>query len=282
MLIKVNHSTSYLYSQPVELGIHSFYLHPQYRPYYKIENQSMKVFPDPSGSNFREDLLGNWYQQAWFQGKISKLEICSEWEFKLSPFNPFSFIVEGAFEEKFFEGKRRLYLGESNFLRPFFEAELKEAADFLDSVKTKSSGLVDFLTQLTGMIHLEWRHVIRHEQNIWSPEETFSKKEGSCRDLAFMQMAMLRSVGLATRFASGYSFNPDVEDGHELHAWLEVFLPGAGWVGLDPSLGLFTDNGYIPLALHYDPLATSPVQGVFYGTAHSKLEANVSIKIISG
>jgi transglutaminase-like putative cysteine protease len=95
-----------------------------------------------------------------------------------------------------------------------------------------------------------------------------------------MEMDILREIGLATRFVSGYAFNPDLEDGHELHAWLEVFLPGAGWVGVDPSLGLFTDHTYIPLTSHPDPKRTLPVQGTFSGTSDSKLLTRVDVKLL--
>ena len=91
---------------------------------------------------------------------------------------------------------------------------------------------------------------------------------------------MLRELGLAARFVSGYAFNPDLEEGHELHGWLEVFLPGAGWIGLDPSLGLLTDHHHIPLASHPDPLRTMPVQGIFSGQATSQLETRVDIKFL--
>jgi transglutaminase-like putative cysteine protease len=95
-----------------------------------------------------------------------------------------------------------------------------------------------------------------------------------------MEMDMLREIGLATRFVSGYAFNPELEDGHELHAWLEVFLPGAGWVGVDPSLGLFTDHSYIPLASHPDPKRTLPVQGSYIGSATSQLVTSVDLKLL--
>lgn len=95
-----------------------------------------------------------------------------------------------------------------------------------------------------------------------------------------MLVHMLRNVGLASRFVSGYAFNPELTEGHELHAWVEVFLPGAGWVGLDPSLGLFSDNHYIPLAAGYSPELVAPVQGSFGGTASTDLKAEVWIKLL--
>ena len=167
------------------------------------------------------------------------------------------------------------------FLIPFLqEKEETYFMDFLTQVRKESSGLVDFIVRLTRVIYQEWKHEIRHEENIWDSTYTFEQKKGSCRDLALMEMDMLREIGLATRFVSGYAFNPDLEDGHELHAWLEVFLPGAGWVGVDPSLGLFTDQSYIPLASHPDPKRTLPVQGSYIGSATSQLVTRVDVKLL--
>jgi transglutaminase-like putative cysteine protease len=124
-------------------------------------------------------------------------------------------------------------------------------------------------------------HIIREEEDLWAADNTFRFQKGSCRDLAWMQMNMLGSLGLASRFVSGYAFNPEVASGHELHAWLQTYLPGAGWIGLDPSLGLLTNQLYVPLAYHPDPIQTLPVQGSYGGGAKSKLETDVIISQIA-
>ncbi|HCX76699.1 MAG TPA: hypothetical protein DHU93_16215, partial [Algoriphagus sp.] len=198
-------------------------------------------------------------------------------------FNPFGFILDKGFEDSGWnhEYPHFNYQEVEKFLLPFLDRpEPVKYRDFITPIKSKSSGLVDFLVRLTEKIHQNWGHIIRHEQNIWAASLTYSTKKGSCRDLALMQMDMLKSLGLATRFVSGYAFNPDLEDGHELHAWLEVFLPGSGWVGMDPSLGLFTDHHYIPLAVHADPDATMPIQGAFLGSGKSELHTHVELKLI--
>ena len=283
MLIQVWHHSQYSYGSEVTLGIHKLYLIPQYRPYFRVEHQKFHVLPDPEGQNFRQDLAGNWYKQCWFTGKTKSLEITGEWIFKLQPFNPFGFILDKSFEEMgwnhpFFQFS---YEEKTAFLIPFLsDKEDYQFSGLLQEVKKSSSGLVDFLVSLTRLIHQDWTHEIRHEQNIWDAGFTFNEKRGSCRDIALMQMEMLRELGLATRFVSGYAFNPELDEGHELHAWLEVFLPGAGWVGLDPSLGLLTDHRYIPLASHSDPARTLPVQGSFGGISDSKLETRVDMKLL--
>lgn len=283
MLIQIRHVTRYDYEQAVNLGIHKLYLIPQHRPYFRIEHQKFTVNPEPEGRNFRQDLAGNWYKQCWFLGEFNSLEIQGEWIFKLQNFNPFGFILDRSFEENgwnhpFFQFS---YEEKTAFLIPFLqENEESHFQDYLFEVKKLSSGLVDFIVKLTQLIHQNWIHEIRIEENIWISKFTFQEKRGSCRDLALMEMEMLREIGLATRFVSGYAFNPELESGHELHAWLEVFLPGAGWVGVDPSLGLFTDHTYIPLASHPDPKRTLPVQGSYLGESTSHLSTRVDVKLL--
>jgi hypothetical protein len=283
MLIQIRHFTRYDYEYTVNLGIHKLYLIPQHRPYFRIEHQKFTVNPEPEGRNFRQDLAGNWYKQCWFLGDFNFLEIQGEWIFKLQNFNPFGFILDKSFEEygwnhPFFQFS---YEEKTAFLIPFLqENEESHFQDYLLEVKKTSSGLVDFIVKLTQLIHQNWLYEIRTEENIWDSEFTFQEKRGSCRDLALMEMQMLREIGLATRFVSGYAFNPELESGHELHAWLEVFLPGAGWVGVDPSLGLLTDHTYIPLAAHPDPKRTLPVQGSYTGVSTSQLTTKVEVKLL--
>lgn len=239
--------------------------------------------PQPDGQNFRQDLAGNWYSQCWFSAQTAQMEIQSEWIFKLKEFNPFGFILERTFEEQGWSNSlfQFSYEEKTSFLIPFLStSEELHFTSFLKDIKDQSSGLIDFLVRLTQAIYQNWTHQIREEEDIWEATFTYAQRSGSCRDLALMQMEMLRELGLAARFVSGYAFNPDLESGHELHGWLEVFLPGAGWVGLDPSLGLLTDHHYIPLASHPDPRRTLPVQGTFAGLAQSKLKARVDIKLL--
>lgn len=283
MRIQVSHLSQYNYSAEVQLGIHHFFLLPQYRPYFSLEQEKIRISPTPDGQNYRQDLFGNWFKQAWFSISTRSLAIQTDGVFKLHDFNPFAFIVEPNFEKSGWESPDFYfkYQEKSSFLSPFLLSQKNETfTDFLFDLKAKSTGLIDFLVNLTQEIYHNWTHEIRHEQNVWEGEFTFSKKSGSCRDLSLMQMDLLNSIGLATRFISGYAFNPDLDEGHELHAWLEVFLPGAGWVGLDPSLGLLTDHRYIPLACHPDPASTLPVQGTFGGKAESELKTFVDLKLL--
>lgn len=284
MKLHIRHLTQYEYSSVVSLGVHKLYLLPQYRTYLSVSSQNLRISPTPDGFGDRIDLAGNSFRQTWFKDSSDSVKIESELMIETKEFNPFDFIIDPDFLKGSQESGQPVFSypsENSDLISPFVRlTEFASADDLLKSTWEESVGMTDWLARLTNQIYQNWNHVIRHEENIWDPGFTFSNKGGSCRDLAWMEMMLLRQTGLATRFVSGYAFNPNLNDGHELHAWLEVYLPGAGWIGLDPSLGLLTDHQYIPLAAHPEPTQTLPVQGTFAGDATANLKTRVDLELI--
>ncbi|WP_296704333.1 transglutaminase family protein [Algoriphagus sp.] len=284
MRLQVQHITEYTYENQVFLGVHHLYLMPQYRLHFEIAEQSMLIDPLPENQSSRQDLSGNFYSLIWFSDLTNSLKITSSLGLELKSFNPFTFLVDDQFIQSFENSPypRFNYSGlEKNLVSYFiFDDRVEEFQNLISHCWKGSYDLIGFLVRITSAIKERWDHIIRHEEDIWEPRFTFNSKKGSCRDLAWMLMNILGNLGLASRFISGYAFNPELNDGHELHAWLEVFLPGAGWIGLDPSLGLLTDHRYIPLAAHAKPKLASPVQGSFSGLGNSTLTTNVQIKLI--
>ncbi|MFD2202886.1 transglutaminase family protein [Shivajiella indica] len=277
--LEIQHFTKYTYSEPVSLGPQNLFLIPQQRSYFNIERSRLLINPQFEGLNERLDLEGNSYYQTWFIRHTEFLEIETDFIIQSEKYNPYGFILsEGnSFPFRFYEYSEDQKL----YLRPFLKTEdYPELKEFAFSVLFQSKDLIGFLVRLISQIHSEWRHTIREDHGIWPSSQTFVSKQGSCRDLSWMLMEILRSIGLATRFVSGYAFNPELEEGHELHAWVEIYLPGGGWIGVDPSLGLFTDHHYIPLASSFDPKNTFPVQGTYGGAGNSTLHAEVWIKEI--
>ncbi|MBK7635718.1 MAG: transglutaminase domain-containing protein [Saprospiraceae bacterium] len=126
-----------------------------------------------------------------------------------------------------------------------------------------TSDIVTFLHSINAYIHQHWQHEIRIEPGFQHPLITFSDKRGSCRDLAYMMMEMLKSVGLASRFVSGYAYNPSLSEEHNLHAWIDIYMPGAGWIGIDPKPWIVLRPPLFPLAASYEPSNTLPVIGTF-------------------
>ncbi|MBI0399028.1 transglutaminase family protein [Cyclobacterium marinum] len=282
MRLKIQHNTTYNYQKLISLNPHHFYLKPLQRNYLEVETYSLKIVPEPEGMNERYSIEGNPYFQAWFKGETESMIIQVEFQVQTSHFNPFLFLIDQWFLQQFNPEADIPFSYEPNdrpILQPYLNHTGNNLLKSYSLGKLNTNDPIQFLTQLNAAIHADWHHIIREEENLWSAAKTFAAGKGSCRDLSFMLMEMLRHVGLAARFVSGYAFNPELEEGHELHAWVETYLPGAGWVGLDPSLGLMADKHYIPLAASFLPENTLPVHGTYGGEnlKPSTLQTSVSI-----
>ena len=282
MRLQVKHKSRYDYDAPAVLNSHALYLKPLQRAYMRVDDYRLVVDPVPDGLEERISIEGNAYYQVWFSGETRKLEIDSSFVVDVRPFNPFSFIIDHDFVERIDAEAARFFRYSPDeevllyaSLQANIEPKLREFADRFFA--SSPDNPIAYLNTLTAQIHREWSHIIREEENIWTPQATFEAREGSCRDLSWMLIHMLRMQGLAARFVSGYAFNPELDEGNELHAWVETYLPGAGWLGLDPSLGLFADQNYIPLATSSFAHNTLPVHGNYGGTAHAKLATKVTI-----
>jgi transglutaminase-like putative cysteine protease len=150
---------------------------------------------------------------------------------------------------------------------------------YLKQIFNKYRGnTIDFLMRVTEILHTDFEKTVRHDGSPHKPDLTLKHKRGSCRDLAVLEMEMLRKSGFATRFVSGYKFNEGNHEDPELHAWVEVFIPGPGWIGLDPSTGLMVGNDHIPVASSFLPVNTLPVSGTFRGKAGSDMKTKILIE----
>lgn len=283
MRLQISHKTRYDYDTAAVLNSHALYLKPLQRAYMQVHNFRLFVDPVPDGLEERISIEGNAYYQVWFSGETRKLEIDSSFVVDVRPFNPFSFIINHNFIARIeTESPRSFHYSpdEEVLLHAALQAKPEpELRQFADRILAASlNNPIDYLNTLTAGIHREWSHIIREEENLWTPQATFEAREGSCRDLSWMLIHMLRMQGLAARFVSGYAFNPELDEDNELHAWVETYLPGAGWLGLDPSLGLFADQNYIPLATSSFAQNTLPVHGNYGGTAQARLRTKVDIR----
>ncbi len=277
IILQINHVTRYQYSATIQLNPHELYLIPQKRTYYNITHAEIVILPAPSGTHERINVEGNSFFQVWFDAPTNYFEIQVQYEVAIKPFNPFGFILSS---EIVFPFDKFTYPIEWNDLLAVYLKvnDHPESDKFVRNIMSQSKDIVNFLTLLLAEIHQNWNHVVRMEPGLLPLDEIFYQRKGSCRDLSWMLMVMLRNLGIATRFVSGYAYNPQMEEGHELHGWVEIFLPMAGWIGLDPSLGLFTDHHYIPLATSFSPEYTQPVFGSFAGAATSELMVDMSVK----
>jgi len=281
MFLNITHLTKYTYSEAVPLNPHSVYLYPLPRKHAKLLKYDLKVTPTPVDVQQRFSIENNPYYLAWFMGEHPTLTIEVSLQLEITPFNPFSFVIDPDFIKAYAASTdfQDIYpMDERQLLAPSLSLiDGLDFGDFVIQLRNEHPDPINLLVAITEKIHAQWEHTIRYEENLWSPDKTFSANEGSCRDLSWMLIQMLRQVGLGAKFVSGYAFNPELDEGNDLHAWVEVYLPGAGWVGIDPSLGLFTDEHYIPLASSSIPQFTLPVSGTYGGTASSELHTEVVI-----
>ncbi len=269
--VALQHRTVYEYDRLVELSPQIIRLRPAPHCRTTIVSYSLKVEPQNHFINWQQDPYGNFLARLVFPGQTERLGIDVGLVADMTVINPFDFFLEPYAESYPFHYET----GEHYMLRAFLEVPemgpLEE--QFLKSVE-QNKRTVDFLVELNSRLQKQIRYTVRMEPGIQSPEQTLQLGSGSCRDTGWLLVQILRRLGLAARFVSGYliQLKPDVksldgpsgaeEDFTDLHAWAEVYLPGAGWVGLDPTSGLFAGEGHIPLAATHDPHSAAPVSGM--------------------
>ncbi len=281
--VAIRHKTIYNFDRPVSLSPHVFRLRPAVHSRTPIKAYALRIEPKNHFINWQQDPFGNILGRVVFPDKCQKLSVEVEVIADMTVINPFDFFVED-YAEKYPFKYDALTQKE---LQPYLEVTedgplLKQWVKEFD--KTERS-INDFLVDINRAIFLAISYNIRMEVGIQSSEETLKIRSGSCRDSAWLLVQALRHLGLAARFVSGYlvQLTSDVkaldgpsgpeQDFTDLHAWTEVYVPGAGWIGLDPTSGLLTGEGHIPLACTPDPASAAPVTG---GTDKCEVEFEFS------
>ncbi len=271
VLASLQHVTRYRYSRPVALGPQIIRLRPAPHTRVTIKSYSLKVTPSQHFVNWQQDPNGNWLGRFVFPERTSEFSISVDLLADMSVINPFDFFVDPAATTFPFA-----YPGEfAEELAPFLSKDNAgpRLAAFVKSISRQPQNTTDFIVALNQRLQHEVRYLVRMDPGVQEPEDTLKLGSGSCRDSAWLLVQILRHLGLAARFVSGYliQLRPDVvsidgpkgttEDFTDLHAWTEVYLPGAGWIGLDPTSGLLTGEGHIPLAAAAHYRAAAPISG---------------------
>lgn len=266
MTLHVRHTSRYDYSGPVALSPHTLYLYPRTYPYQRLLAYELTIDPAPSKIVRNVDAESNIQQVVFFQSPTRHLHITADMHLESDDFNSFDFVIY-PFESKRLPGFR-YQQGVEALLHPYLDratvtAEIELWARRMAA--TVNWETIPFLTTLNQTIR-GFTYETRDQGAPHPPEQTLSDRFGSCRDYTVLFMAACRSLGLASRFVSGYLFgNPQQE--HELHAWAEVYLPGAGWRGYDPTEGSVVNSRHIFLTSTARPELAAPITGSYSGSA---------------
>ncbi|EKU98840.1 transglutaminase-like enzyme, predicted cysteine protease [Leptolyngbya sp. PCC 7375] len=283
MRYRIVHQTQYHYVEPVQLGLHLLRLQPRVDGSQRLHQFTCEVAPTPDKSTDWLDLEGNVCRQVWFADTpITTLTITSQCDVETLRSHPFDYLSPDwavTAPPDYPQSVQRL-------VAPYLTSPCTNSPAVIDWAQQRlhqvdgNVGL--FLTGLTQTIYQTCTYETRHHGPPWPAGVVLAKQRGSCRDFAVLFMAACRAVGLAARFVSGYQRGDADQTTHELHAWPEVYIPGGGWRGFDPTLGLAVADGHIALAAAVEPTQAAPITGRlqpgYFG--QSTLTANIRLNVV--
>jgi len=264
MKLGLRYQTVYRYDNPVGFSPHELRLFPRTDRFHRVRRVDLRV-NDGATVRYSRDVFDNSVATVFFPERSSELRIALEVDLDLEEKNPFGFILESDSVEMPFEyapGMREL-------LAPYLQRSVTEALHLpgWSAPNGERSGTVSALVKLNKALHENIGYERREEGAALSPNETLQRGRGACRDVAVLLAEILRASGLAARLVSGYLREADEETRRaegSLHAWTEVFLPGAGWVGMDATNGVFCNHNWIGAAVGLAPAQITPIAGTYY------------------
>ncbi|MDF0676723.1 MAG: transglutaminase family protein [Nitrospira sp.] len=288
--VALNHRTHYRFDRPVSLSPHEVRLRPAPHCRTRIHSYSLNIRPADHFINWQQDPYGNYLARLVFPERATELEVVVDVVADMTVINPFDFFVEPSAERFPFTYAPQLRKELVPFLEvdppgPLLGAWLER---FKNANREESNFINDFLVRLNQRLQKDIDYIVRLEPGVQTCEQTLQSRRGSCRDSGWLLVQILRNFGLAARFASGYLIQlvADVkpldgpagpkQDFTDLHAWAEVYIPGAGWIGLDPTSGLLAGEGHIPLACTASPSSAAPVIGST-GVCESELDFRMTV-----
>jgi transglutaminase-like putative cysteine protease len=275
--ISVEHSTVYRYASAVRLEPQTFRLRPRMTNTQRLTAFEIQISPTPTGSTECLDQDGNLALNAWFDAFTTEMSVVNRFTVELLRENPFDYVI----------------IGESLSLPLWYREPLnwalspyRDTSHVGESVqqyaKAAAAGQRNALTFLSGLsrqIYGTFRQIIRPQGAPWQSFQTLSQMEGSCRDLAVLFCDSCRVMGIAARFVSGYECSSAGRSDSWMHAWAEVYLPGVGWRGYDPSRGIAVTTRHVAVAAAFDYDLASPISGLYTGASESQMDAWIRMTV---
>jgi transglutaminase-like putative cysteine protease len=281
MLFSIEHTTVYRFTRPVFFEPHQLRLQPRSDGAQRLVRFDLQIEPTPAGTTLATDAEGNSVTMAWFDDVHERMVLRATSEVETLRENPYDFLLTPT--------NRRLPIGYQPWELTQLAAALKRAAvpvhvdparELAEQLRECARGeLVPFLARLTETICERFKVIHREKGDPWPPATTIEQRQGACRDLAALYIDICRCVGLAARFVSGYQEGDADQDKRYMHAWAEVYLPGAGWRGFDPTHGLAVGDRHVAVAAACDPQHATPVLATYRGTdVQAAMQAEIAIE----
>ncbi|HEY0967007.1 MAG TPA: transglutaminase family protein [Opitutaceae bacterium] len=285
MKLRVSHLTRYQYDREVGFSPHILYLRPRESPLHRLRSFSLNISPSAKVFAVR-DPHDNALTWAHFWDRADALNIRTEFEIETLDDNPFDFILKLYAASFPFAYEPVFDFALGPYLAPPFDKTQSRLRAWLDEhFVNRPADTVSYLSQLNALVFEKFTYERRETGGIQPSVVTLERGAGACRDFAVLFVELCRTLGLAARFVSGYLYAP-ADDNHRtagaMHAWTEVYLPGAGWKGLDPTHGLWCNDAFIPVAHAAQAESVNPIQGSYYNptTASSSLHTDVVVEKI--
>jgi len=278
--IHIHHRTSYHYAAPVSLGQHRLMMRPREGHGFQLENCSFKI-SSPHRLRWIRNHHENNIGLVDFSAPASEFTVEGQFHLNVLEENPFNFVIHPDAAEYPFTYEPDLFVNLRSQIRIIYARDSDRVRAWLKPFWYPGHRVdtLAFLQELNSHIYRTFRYQRRLEKGVQSPAETIEKNSGSCRDFATLFMEACRSLGLAARFVSGYMYSPEITDRMSMHGWTEIYLPGAGWIGFDPSWGILADSHYFAVAVSRHSEHAPPISGTYIGTPRTFLRSQVDLYV---
>ena len=280
MKLHIHHHTRYRYAKPVPFSPHRLMFRPRWEPGLKLDKFAVTVSPKHH-LRWMRDTQDNPVGLLELTEPAPELVIDMEAFVEVAEQNPFDFVLEQGTAEYPFEYDDGTRQELAALMQPLYPRDAEALRAWLHPIwhPGRRRETVGLLQELNAVIYGRTKYQRRERRGVQSPAETLELGTGSCRDFATLFIEACRHLGLASRFVSGYMYHSEIDGRMSMHAWAEVYLPGPGWIGFDPSWGILVDSQYVPTAMTRHPEHAPPISGTYFGFAKDFLGMEVNLYV---